>query len=74
MATMRCICGAILRDDNPDSDCVLMSCREFDIDVDNSVLRGQARDVWRCWDCERLWVFLDERAEPAEYRRAAGPE
>jgi hypothetical protein len=74
MATMRCKCGTVLRDDNPDSDYLLLSNREFDIDVDSGVLRGSARNVWRCWTCERLWIFWDPRGEPTEYLRFTGEQ
>lgn len=71
MATMKCRCGTILRDDDPDSDYLMMSKREFDVDLDAGLLRGRARDVWRCWTCERLWVFWEMGGEPTEYRRHA---
>ncbi len=70
MATMRCLCGTILRDDSPDMDYLIMARREFDVDADAIVLRGRARDVWRCWSCERLWVFWDTTSDPVEYLRA----
>lgn len=73
MATMRCKCGTLLRDDNPDWDYLLMSRREFDVDIGSGILRGRARDVWKCWTCQRLWVFWDPRGEPMEYLRASEP-
>ena len=69
MATMKCLCGTILRDDDPDSDYLIMTRREFDVDLDSGLLRGRARDAWRCWTCERLWIFWEAGGEPSEYRR-----
>jgi hypothetical protein len=67
MATIRCKCGTVLRDDNPDLDYLIISRREFDVDLDSIALLGRAHDVWRCWTCERLWVFWDRAGDPAEY-------
>jgi hypothetical protein len=64
---MRCKCGTVLRDDNPDDGLLLLSRREFDVDLDAVLLRGRARDVSRCWTCGRLWVFWDKLGEPSEY-------
>lgn len=71
MATMRCKCGTIVRDDDPDLDYLLMSRREFDVDLDTMMLRGRAVDVWRCWACERLWGFWKRGDAPSEYRPGA---
>lgn len=70
MATLLCECGTLLRDDNPDFDYLVMSKGQFDVDLDSIALRGRARDIWRCWTCERLWVFWDLTSEPVEYLRA----
>jgi rubredoxin len=67
MATMRCKCGTVLREDHPDLDYLFMSRREFDVDLDSVVLRGRAHDMWRCWTCERIWVFWDRTGQPTEY-------
>jgi hypothetical protein len=69
MATIRCKCGTVIRDDDPDMDYLLMTRGEFDIDLDSGLLRGRARDVWRCPTCERLWVFWDNGGQPTEYLR-----
>jgi hypothetical protein len=74
MAKMRCKCGTLLRDDSPDLDYLFMSRREFDVDLDATTLRGRARDIWRCWTCERLWVFWDIGGDPVEYLRADSEE
>jgi hypothetical protein len=70
LATLLCKCGTLLRDDNPDFDYLVMPKGQFDVDLDSIALRGRARDIWRCWTCERLWVFWDLTSEPVEYLRA----
>lgn len=70
MATFLCKCGTLLRDDNPDFNFLIISRRQFDVDLDSIALRGRARDIWRCWTCERLWVFWDLTGKPVEYLRA----
>jgi hypothetical protein len=67
MATMRCKCGTVLRDDDPDLGYLMMSRREFDVDVESIVLRGRAIDVWRCPTCARLWVFWEPLGAATEY-------
>jgi hypothetical protein len=64
---MRCKCGTVLRDDNPDLDYLMLSQREFDVGVDGAMLLRRARDVWSCWTCGRLWVFWEAGGEPSEY-------
>lgn len=71
MATMRCPCGTVLRDDDPDMDYLAISRRDFDVDADVITLRGRTRDVWRCWTCGRLWVFWEPTGEPTGYLPAA---
>lgn len=67
MATLRCKCGTVLRDDNPDDGLLLLTRREFDVDVESVGLRGRARDVWKCWTCGRLWIFWDRTGDAVEY-------
>lgn len=67
MATIRCKCGTILRDDDPEEGLLMFTRRDFDIDLDSGVLRGRARDAWRCWTCGRLWVFWEPTGDPTEY-------
>jgi rubredoxin len=72
MATMRCQCGTILRDDDPDYSLLLFTWRQFDVDVNSEVLRGRARAVWRCRTCGRLWVFWEHLGDPTEYVATSG--
>ena len=68
MATLRCKCGTVLRDDDPDFGMLLFSQRDFDVDMEAVVLRGRAKEVWQCRTCERLWIFWDVMgAIPTEY-------
>lgn len=67
MATMRCRCGQILRDeDDAETTMLLFSQRDYDIDISSSDLLGRAVDLWRCPNCGRLWVFWDE-SKASEY-------
>ncbi len=45
MAKMIYVCGTTLRDDDPDDSWLLLSRREFDVDLDSSHLLGLARMV-----------------------------
>jgi hypothetical protein len=67
LATIRCRCGALLRDDDPDEAYVLFSQRAYDVGLDSALLRGRASDVLQCRTCGRLWVFWDKTGEPTEY-------
>lgn len=68
MATIRCKCGTVLRDDGQ-FDHLLIPRKEFDIDSDPISLLGKATEVWQCWTCERLWVFWGKGEAPTEYQR-----
>lgn len=73
MAKMRCKCGNILRDDDPENSMVLLPYKEFDaVDVDGAALFGRGIDVWRCALCNRLWVFWDEAGQAVEYCEIPG--
>lgn len=72
MATMRCRCGTVLRDDDPALNHLLFSRGEFDVDQDSVMLLGRGREVWRCPVCGRLWVFWEPGGDPTEYLRAPG--
>jgi len=67
MATIRCKCGTILRDDDPDNSYLLFAKKEFDVDIESVELLGRARDAWNCWTCGRLWIFWDPLGNPTEY-------
>jgi hypothetical protein len=67
MAKKRCKCGSTLRDDDPDDGMLLLTRREFDVDMDSSLLFGQARELLRCSTCGRLWIFWIEGGAPVEY-------
>lgn len=67
MATLRCRCGTVLRDDDPDEGLLLLTRGEFDVDQEPEVLLGRGREVWRCWTCGRLWVFWEPLGDPTEY-------
>ena len=43
MATMRCKCGTVLRDDSPDMNYLVLTRREFDVDAESLALRGRER-------------------------------
>jgi hypothetical protein len=66
MAKMRCKCGTILRDDDPQDSFFLLSHEEFDLDVTSELLLGRAQLVVRCKVCQRLW-FWGEDGEMTEY-------
>jgi hypothetical protein len=73
MATFRCKCNTLLRDDDPDFGKYLFSRRDYDVDVESAELLGRAREVWECPVCGRLWVFWQTgTAHPTEYVPAAG--
>lgn len=67
MAKTICACGTILRDDDPDDSLLLLSRREFNVDLDSSHLFGVARIVLHCPTCMRLWVFWEDGKGPTEY-------
>ncbi|MEU9887498.1 hypothetical protein [Sphaerisporangium sp. NPDC051011] len=67
MAKMRCKCGNIIRDDDPDYSMILLPYREFDADVDGAMLLGRGVDVRRCRICNRFWVFWEEGSDATEY-------
>jgi hypothetical protein len=67
MAKLRCACGTVLRDDDPDTSMFLLTRREFDVEEDGSMLLGRATLAVRCPVCGRLWVFWGDRTEGVEY-------
>lgn len=70
MAKMICACGTLLRDDDPDGSILLLSRREFDVDVDSSHLFGLAKMALHCSTCGRLWVFWEDGMRATEYLAA----
>lgn len=72
MAKMICQCETLLRDDDPDgSSLLLLSRREFDVDLDSTYLFGLAKLVLHCPTCGRLWVFWEDGMAPVEYMPAS---
>lgn len=67
MAKIRCKCGVVLRDDDPQDSLFILSSEEFDVETPAADLFGKAKLVIRCNSCGRLWVFWDEFREPSEY-------
>ena len=67
MATMRCKCGTVLRDDDPSFSYLALSRREFDVEEESTGLLGRATEVWRCPVCDRLWIFWTRADDPTEY-------
>ena len=68
MATIKCKCGRILRDDDPDYRYLLLADRAFDVEKPSVVLFGEADNVLLCPDCQRLWVFWHGGDEATPYR------
>ena len=68
---MICRCETILRDDDPDGSLLLLSRREFDVDLDSTYLFGLAKLVQHCPMCGRLWVFWEDGMVAAEYLPAS---
>ncbi|MFE5401489.1 hypothetical protein ACFQ9Z_08765 [Streptomyces sp. NPDC056580] len=68
MAKMRCKCGNLIRDDDPENSLILLPYKEFDADdVDAGMLLGRGTDARRCSVCNRIWVFWDEGSAATEY-------
>ncbi len=73
MAKMRCKCGNLIRDDDPDYSLILLPYREFDsADADGTTLFGRGADARRCRTCNRLWVFWDGGGDATEYLEIRG--
>jgi uncharacterized protein with PIN domain len=56
---MRCRCGNVLRDDDPENSFMAFAKIEYNVEIDSAELIGRAKDLWRCPACGRLWVFWD---------------
>jgi hypothetical protein len=73
MAKMRCTCNEVMSYDDPGTGHRLLTDEEFDISRDSADLLGLSRDVWRCPNCGRLWVYWDDW-EATEYVPVAAPD
>ncbi|MET9266956.1 hypothetical protein [Amycolatopsis sp. NPDC004079] len=60
MAKIRCMCGNIVRDDDPHDTMYFLTDDEFDVEASGSTLFGKATRVVRCPECERLWIWADD--------------
>jgi hypothetical protein len=70
VATPRCKCGTLLRDDDPVFSGLFFAHRDFDVEVESAVLRGRAYEAWTCRTCGRIWIFWDRMSpQPTEYLR-----
>ncbi|MEU4239856.1 hypothetical protein [Actinoplanes sp. NPDC026619] len=67
MAKLSCVCGTLLRDDDPDNALRMLSNDEFDVDRDATYLFGRSKLVLHCPVCGRLWVFWEPYGDASEY-------